>query len=103
MNINNGEKTNCEFLMLDEHNNILNGNLNLNFLLYNFLISSNKLPSKLRYESEKNAIEKEITINNFQTGFQDLNVNTIIQGYLTLDNITYTIVIYNIDWINDNG
>lgn len=102
MNINNGEKTNCEFLILDKNNHILNGNLNFNYLIYDFLISSNKLPSKLKYENEKNNVEKQITINNFQTGFQDLPVNTIVQGYLTLDNITYTIVIYNIDWINND-
>lgn len=93
-----GDKTNCEFLMLDENNNILNGNLNINYLIYNFLVSGNKLPSKLKFETEKNTVEKQITINNFQTGFQDLAVNTVVQGYLTLDNIIYTIVIYNIDW-----
>lgn len=102
LNIENGNPMNCEFLILDENKNIVDGLASFESLIYFFITGQNKLPSTLKYETATAQTELDFTLNNKQTNFKDMPVTGMVQGYLTLDSYQYTIVIYNIDWSDES-
>lgn len=92
---------NTEFILLDENNRLITSSLSYEDLVYSFIISLNHLPEITSYVHEDGEKYQTIKLNNFQTGFKDKEVACLINGYLILDNNTYTIVQFNIDLLNE--
>lgn len=92
---------NTEFILIDENNRLITSSLSYEDLVYSFIISLNHLPEMTSYVHEDSEKYQTIKINNFQTGFNDKEVSCLINGYLILDNNTYTIVQFNIDLLNE--
>lgn len=92
---------NTEFILLDENNRLITSSISYEDLIYSFVISLNHLPEITSYVHEDSEKYQTIILNNFQTGFNDKKVNCLINGYLVLDNNTYTIVQFNIDLLTE--
>lgn len=92
---------NTEFILIDENNRLITSSLSYEDLVYSFIISLNHLPEITSYVHEDSEKYQTIKINNFQTGFNDKEVSCLINGYLILDNNTYTIVQFNVDLLTE--
>lgn len=83
------------FVLIDETGNVLQSGLSLNYLIYNFLTTNNYLPKILKYEPATENQSINFINNGFNTGFKDIQLTAIIQGFLTVNNELFTIGIYN--------